>query len=58
MQTSSKLILANLSLLLIVSIYMLQSTKMVTRNEFSSEVYEEGTDTIVFVYTTAVEDET
>lgn len=38
--------------------YMLQSTKMVTRNEFSSEVYEEGTDTIVFVYTTAVEDET
>ena len=38
--------------------YMLQNTKMIKRSQFVQEVYEEGTDTFLFIFTTAVEDQT
>jgi len=37
---------------------MLQNTKQLKRSQFLEEVYEEGTDTFVFIYTTAIEDQT
>jgi hypothetical protein len=38
--------------------YMLQSVTMLTRPTFANAVFEEGTDAIVLLYTTAYEDET
>lgn len=38
--------------------YMLQNTKVVKRSEFVKEVYEEGVDTFLFIFSTAVEDQT
>ena len=36
--------------------YILQNTKLIKRPQFIKEVYEEGTDTFLFIYTTAIED--
>ncbi len=38
--------------------YMLHNTKVIKRTEFVSEVYEEGKDTFLFIFSTAVEDQT
>ncbi len=37
---------------------MLQNTKVIKRSQFIKEVYEEGIDTFLFIFTTAVEDQT
>jgi hypothetical protein len=37
--------------------YMLQAMNHLTRREFNEEVFEEGTDVVVLIYTSAVEDE-
>jgi len=37
---------------------MLQNTKVIKRSQFIKEVYEEGIDTFLFIFTSAVEDQT
>ena len=38
--------------------YILQNTKIIKRSQFVKEVYEDEVDTFLFIFTTAVEDQT